>query len=73
MLKDNYDYFKEYDRAQEDRLRQLPVCACCGEPIQSEEMFNIDGWYCEDCKDLYREDICKNVEDRMYQQKRAGC
>lgn len=34
-------------------------------------MFNIDGWYCEDCKDLYLENICKNVEDWMYQQKGA--
>lgn len=68
---DNYDLFKQHDREREERLQNLPTCACCGEPIQSEEMFNIDGWYCEDCKDLYLENICKNVEDWVYQQKGA--
>lgn len=69
MLKDNYDFFKDYDREQAEYEARLPRCACCGEPIQDEEMYNIDGWYCEGCKDLYLEDICKNVADWMDEQK----
>lgn len=66
---DNYDYFKIFDRQQAEQLARLPICACCGEPIQSENMYNIDGWYCEDCKDVFLANISKNVEDWVYEQK----
>lgn len=60
-MMDNYDYFKEDDRRREEQLEAKPICACCGEHIQSEDMWNIDGWYCEDCKDIYLSNIRKNV------------
>ncbi len=68
QIKDNYDFYKDYEREQAELLARLPTCACCGEPIQDETMYEIDGWFCESCKDAYLENISKNVEDWVYEQ-----
>lgn len=65
---DNYDLYKRYDRQQAEYEAKLPLCACCGEPIQSERMFDIGGWYCEECKDTFIENISKEVNDWMDEQ-----
>ena len=39
-----------------DGLKDLPVCANCGEPIQQESAVKIgDKWYCDACLDDARE------------------
>lgn len=39
-------YFDELD----EQLNKLPVCECCGEPIQQEKaIYYNDQWYCNDC------------------------
>jgi len=54
------DYDPARDEAQhylemEERLKDLPVCAECGEPIQDDYYYQIAGEdYCEQCVDAAR-------------------
>lgn len=53
--------FDRYDRQQEEWLNSLPVCDCCGEPIQDDFCYEINGdLICKDCLDMY---FRKAVED----------
>lgn len=55
MLKDNYDFWRKHDAEQEKRLSKLPKCSECGEPIQEESCYFINGEYiCESCMDNYK-------------------
>ena len=39
-----YD-FDRYDAEQESRLEELPICECCGKPIQQERaVYYNDQW-----------------------------
>ena len=59
---DNYDAWKEHDRRQSRALRRRPLCERCGEPIQSEECYEINGeLICLDCM----KDFLKQTEDYM--------
>lgn len=41
---------ERYADEQEDALCNLPVCECCGEPIQQEAAVYLDDkWYCDSC------------------------
>lgn len=43
-------YFKELDRAQEERDQCTEHCDCCGEPIRQERAFHFrDIWICNTC------------------------
>jgi hypothetical protein len=54
---DNYDAFCQHEAKQERWLAKLPECSECGEPIQTEFCYEIDGdLYCENCMDCHR--IC---------------
>lgn len=54
---DAVDFFNAYDREQQKRLKELPVCDDCGQPIQ-EYFFEIHGdVICPDCMEAYRRDI----------------
>jgi formylmethanofuran dehydrogenase subunit E len=47
---DNYDAFCEHEASQESLLEKLPKCADCGEPIQEEHLFDINGdLFCYEC------------------------
>ena len=48
--------FNDWDDRQSKELARLPKCAECGEPIQDEECFEIDGEViCPQClKDNHR-------------------
>jgi hypothetical protein len=47
--------FERYDAEQENRLKELPICSDCGEPIQDEHYFEFDCYfYCEDCLSNHR-------------------
>lgn len=42
--------FERYDAAQQDKLKELPECSECGEPIQDEHYYEFDCYfYCENC------------------------
>lgn len=42
--------YDRYDMEQMKWLQRLPVCAECGEPIQDEECYDIDGeLVCAEC------------------------
>lgn len=50
--------FDRWDTDQHKQLEQLPVCEDCGEHIQDETAFYINGeWICEDCMDSYRREV----------------
>ena len=53
--------FDRHDREQNEWLKRLPVCCSCGEPIQSEKLFDIEGdLYCEDCG---KSEFVHDIED----------
>lgn len=56
--------FERYDREQQDKLAALPVCSECGEAIQDEYFYLINGEnICEEClKDNYRKQVADFVE-----------
>ena len=42
--------FHRHDAEQEDRLKDLPECSECGNPIQDEHYYEFDCYfYCENC------------------------
>ena len=55
-IPDNYDAFCRHDAEQERKLTRLPVCIECGEPIQDDFLFDINGdLFCENCmQDVFR-------------------
>lgn len=63
MIPDNYDMWESHDRKQERRRSDLPVCDYCGEPIQEEHFFYINGeCFCEDC---LNNNFRKNTDDYL--------
>lgn len=60
-MMDNYDIWEQHERDRERALAKLPVCDICGEPIQTEYTYEVDGSYiCETCMVEY---FRKNTED----------
>ena len=59
MLPDNYDLFAKHDSEQEEKLKNLPICKACGEPIQTEYCYGNNGKYiCEHClEENYRHEV----------------
>ena len=56
--------FAAYDREQERLLERRPVCRKCGEHIQDEHYFYIEGnIWCEDCM---VEEFRRSVEGDFY-------
>lgn len=46
--------FAVHDRQQSEELNKRPVCCYCGEPIQDDFCYEINGdYYCEDCLDMH--------------------
>lgn len=47
---DNYGLWKRHDAEQEAQLERLPKCNDCGDAIQEEFIFEVDGEIlCEGC------------------------
>ncbi len=47
---DPYADFDRHDQKQAKSLQKLPICCKCRNPIQSEQLYDIDGdLYCEEC------------------------
>lgn len=63
-----FETWAEADLARKERedqkyLESLPVCEMCGEPIQSDFTYVIDGAnYCEDCAEEWLRDIRVSTE-----------
>lgn len=56
---DPLDDFASHDREQAKRLERLPKCDICGEPIQDDHFYLIDGYnFCPGClEDHFRKEI----------------
>lgn len=56
--------FDRHDAEEQAWLDKLPICSCCGEPIQSEECYVFD----EDkiCPHCLKEYYCERTE-KFYQ------
>lgn len=64
MCRDALDEFERYDREQTEQLKRLPKCSCCGDPIQGEMLYVINGeLYCEDCIDDCRKYVDDYIND----------
>lgn len=49
-MPDNYSQWEHHEREQERWLAKRPVCCHCGEYIQEENLFDINGnLYHEEC------------------------
>ena len=55
-IPDYNDLHSAYENERESKLKKLPKCECCGEPITDDSFYNINGtYYCEEClNDKYR-------------------
>lgn len=55
-IPDNLDAFNRHEARQEAQLARMPKCEKCGDYIQDDDLFDIDGvLYHEDCAvDLFR-------------------
>ena len=60
---DPLDDFFRHDWEQTRRLSSRPECSECGEHIQDETAYYINGeWICENCMDTYKryvDDFCE--------------
>lgn len=56
---DNLDRWERHQAEQERRLERLPECSCCGEKVQEDYYFEINGEVlCVHClNEYYRKDI----------------
>ena len=48
--------FESYQRDLDECIERYPICECCGEHIQDEQLYYIDGrYFCEECiEDCHR-------------------
>lgn len=63
MIPDYNDFCDMHDAEVCRRIERLPKCAKCGEPILSEEAYDIDGLWCEDCFNDWLRDITVTVDE----------
>ena len=55
---DAYDQWKRHDAEQNRWLEERPVCADCGEHIQDERAYYINGeWICQNCMSTYEREV----------------
>ena len=55
---DNFSQWEANERRLERELARRPVCAECGEHIQDETAFFINGeLICENCVEIYRVEV----------------
>lgn len=51
---DNYGMWERYQDAMDKRLARRPVCSICGEHVQENTYYNLDGTlYCHECMDSF--------------------
>ena len=60
-MMDAYEAWERHDAEQEKWLQKRPACCQCGEHIQEEHLYDIDGEVvCDDC--------LRNYIDKHYRQ-----
>ena len=60
-VSDAVGYFQELDDERERAIACLPVCSCCGEPIEDDDLYDFDGeLVCEECLPVYLADNHKH-------------
>lgn len=60
--------FARYDAEQEEQLEKMPVCECCGEPIQQEmAIYYNDQWCCGECESDFWQNIREDFLERTIQ------
>ena len=54
-----------YDMERQKELDKLPKCDICGEPIQDEDLYDLDGTLvCEECLNReYKKPVDDYIED----------
>ena len=49
--------FDRWDYERERALTRFPICSCCGERIQDDDLYDFDGeLICEECLPVYLAD-----------------
>lgn len=62
-MPDNYSQWEAREREQEAWLAERPECADCGEHIQEEQAYYINGVFvCKDCMSSYLVDVEDYIE-----------
>ena len=62
-MTDNYSLWEDREREHEAWLSRRPVCADCGEHIQEENAYYINGeWICENCMSTYFVNVGDYIE-----------
>ena len=57
-IPDNHDILAAHEREMDKRLEALPKCGLCGDPIQQDTAFHVNGvLYCDECLDLHRTEV----------------
>lgn len=60
---DNYGLWERHEAEQQRQLEKCPKCDYCGEYIQDEHLYDLDGTLvCEDCM---KSNFKKSTEDYM--------
>ena len=64
-MKDNLDFYRDYEEEQAKELEKYPKCSVCGEYITDEYYFDInDEFMCEEClKDNFRKSVDDYIEE----------
>ena len=67
---DAYEAWERHDAEQERWLQRRPVCNVCGEHIQDDHLFDIDGdLVCEECLKDYMEEHYKQSTEKYMEGK----
>ena len=57
-IPDHYSQWEAHQAEIDRHLAKLPLCAECGEPIQSEWLYDLDGeLVCESCMECHRQSV----------------
>lgn len=60
---DNYEIWAAHDAELERELAKRPVCAECGDPIQTEHCYEVKGeLICPDCMEKYHRKYTEDFE-----------